>query len=158
MHKKMAKSAMRKLVFVSIICFFFMGCEFAGGWISKSLAIMTDAAHMLSDVAGFMISYVAILLGSRPASMQMTFGYHRAEILGAMASILLIWGLLIWLLIEAIHRFFEPEQIDGEIMLITALVGLGCNIVNIFLLHGCGGHHHHRSHTLSHTAATGTKR
>ena len=120
---------------------------------------MTDAAHMLSDVAGFMISYVAILLGSRPASMQMTFGYHRAEILGAMASILLIWGLLIWLLIEAIHRFFEPEQIDGEIMLITALVGLGCNIVNIFLLHGCGGHHHHhRSHTLSHTAATGTKR
>ena len=141
---------MKKLVGVSIICFFFMGCEFAGGWISGSLAIMTDAAHMLSDVAGFMISYFAIFLASRPASFQMTYGYHRAEILGAMTSILLIWGLLIWLFIEAIHRIVHPEPIDGEIMLITAVVGLGCNIVNIFLLHGCGGHHHHhRSHTLS---------
>ena len=79
-----------------------MGGEFVGGILSGSLAIMTDAAHMLSDVAGFMISYFAIYLGSRPASSQMSFGYHRAEILGALASILLIWGLLIWLIVEGI--------------------------------------------------------
>ena len=142
---------MVKLLIVSVICFLFMAGEFAGGYISGSLAIMTDAAHMLSDVAGFMISYFAIYMGNRPASFSMSFGYHRAEILGAMASILLIWGLIIWLLIEAVERCVNPEEIDGEIMLITAVVGLLCNIVNIFTLHSCGGgHSHHDHHHVDH--------
>lgn len=98
------KRAMCKLLFVSGVCFLFMLCEGVGGYLSGSLAIMTDAAHMLSDVAGFMISYFAIYMGNRPASFSMSFGYHRAEILGALASIALIWGLLIWLFIEAVDR------------------------------------------------------
>jgi zinc transporter 2 len=73
----------------------------------------------------------------------MSFGYHRAEILGALASILLIWGLIVWLFIEAIHRIIHPEEINGLVMLITACIGLGCNIVSIFTLHSCGGHSHH---------------
>ena len=130
---------MRKLFIVSIICFLFMGGELAGGIISGSLAIMTDAAHMLSDVASFMISYFAIYMGNRPASFKMSFGYHRAEVLGALASIALIWGLLIWLFIEAIDRIVHPTEVDGEVMLITAVVGLACNIVSIFTLHSwCG--------------------
>lgn len=56
------KKAMKKLFFVSCICFLFMGCEFAGGIISNSLAILTDAAHMFSDVAGFMISFFSIFI------------------------------------------------------------------------------------------------
>lgn len=76
----------------------------------------------------------------------MSFGYHRAEILGALASILLIWGLIIWLFVEAISRIINPTEIDGTIMLITALVGLACNIVNIFTLHSCGGGHDHHDH------------
>lgn len=79
----------------------------------------------------------------------MSFGYHRAEILGALASVLLIWGLIIWLFIEAIHRIVDPEEIDGGIMLITAGVGLICNLISIFTLHSCGGehgHHHHHNH------------
>lgn len=117
-----------------------MGGELIGGILSGSLAIMTDAAHMLSDVASFMISYVSIYLGNRPSSFKMSFGYHRAEVLGALASIALIWGLLIWLFAEAIDRVIHPSEIDGEIMLITAVVGLACNIVSIFTLHswGCG--------------------
>jgi zinc transporter 2 len=101
---------------------------------------------MLSDVAGFLISYFAIYMGSRPANYQMSFGYHRAEILGALASIMLIWGIIIYLFIEAIHRIIDPEEIDGEIMLITAVVGLVCNIISIFTLHSCGGGHHHHGH------------
>lgn len=73
----------------------------------------------------------------------MSFGYHRAEILGALASVLLIWGLIIWLFIEAIHRIVDPEEIDGLVMLITAVVGLVFNFISIFTLHSCGGHHHH---------------
>jgi len=80
----------------------------------------------------------------------MSFGYHRAEILGALASILLIWGLLIYLFIEAIHRMFDPEGVDGTIMLITAVVGLACNIISIFTLHSCGGGHSHHNHSHGH--------
>lgn len=123
-----------------------MAGEIVGGYMAHSLAIMTDAAHMLSDVAGFMISYAAIYLGGKPASFSMSFGYARAEILGALASIMLIWGLIIWLFIEAIYRCIQDEEVDGEIMLITAAVGLACNFINIFTLHSCGGSHHGHSH------------
>src|SRR3954468_24325514 len=105
---------MQKLFIVSVICFLFMGGELVGGIISGSLAIMTDAAHMLSDVASFMISYFAIYMGNRPSTFKMSFGYHRAEVLGALASIVLIWGLLIWLFAEAIDRIVHPSPIDGE--------------------------------------------
>lgn len=124
--------------------------EVIGGYWSGSIAIITDAAHMLSDVAGFLISYFAIYLGSRPANYHMSFGYHRAEILGALASVLLIWGLIIWLFVEAIHRIVDPEEIDGEIMLITASVGLVFNFIAIFTLHSCGGGHHHHGHDHGH--------
>lgn len=77
----------------------------------------------------------------------MSFGYHRAEILGALASILLIWGLIVYLFIEAIHRMFHPEGVDGTIMLITACVGLVCNLISIFTLHSCGGGHSHHGHS-----------
>jgi solute carrier family 30 (zinc transporter), member 2 len=80
----------------------------------------------------------------------MSFGYHRAEILGALGSIMLIWGIIIYLFIEAIHRIVDPEKIDGEIMLITAVVGLFCNIISIFTLHSCGGDHGHHHHGHSH--------
>ena len=79
--------------------------EIIGGYYSNSIAIMTDAAHMFSDVAGFMISYLSIYLGARSSTFKLSFGYARAEILGAMASIFIIWGLLIWLMVEAVHRF-----------------------------------------------------
>jgi zinc transporter 2 len=146
---------MVKLLVVSFICFLFMIGEFVGGYLSHSLAIMTDAAHMLSDVAGFMISYFAIQMASKPSSFNMSFGYHRAEILGALASIMLIWGLVIWLLIEAVGRLITPEIIDSEIMLITAVVGLICNIINIFTLHSCssfcgGGDSHVDHHHVDH--------
>lgn len=142
---------MCKLLAVTGISFVFMIAEFVGGYMSGSLAIMTDAAHILSDVAGFLISYFAIYMGSRPANYQMSFGYHRAEILGALASILLIWGLIVYLFIEAIHRIVHPEIIDGEIMLITACVGLICNLISIFTLHSCGGGHSHHGHSHGHS-------
>ena len=69
--------------------------------------------------------------------MKRTYGYHRADVIGALGSILIIWGLLIWLLIEAVHRLFNPTDINGELMLITACFGLGCNIANLLILQFC---------------------
>ena len=96
--------AMKKLFFVSFICFIFMGLEFAGGIISGSLAILTDAAHMFSDVAGFMISFFSIYISKNKSTFDYSMGYHRAEILGAFVSIFIIWGLLGWLNVEATRR------------------------------------------------------
>ena len=145
-QKQNNTNAMFKILLITGISLIFMIGEIVGGYLSGSLAIITDAAHMLSDVAGFLISAFAIYMGNRPSNYQMSFGYHRAEILGALASIMLIWGIIIYLFIEAIHRIFHPEAIDGEIMLITACVGLVCNLISIFTLHSCGGGHHHHHH------------
>jgi cation diffusion facilitator family transporter len=130
---------MKNLLIITGICFLFMICEIFGGYLSGSLAIMTDAAHMLSDVFGFLISYFAIYLGSKPSNKHMSYGYHRAEILGALASIILIWCLIIYLLIEAILRILHPGKIDAKIMLLTSSVGLLCNIISIIILQCCLG-------------------
>lgn len=132
---------MKKLFFVSFICFIFMGLEFAGGILSGSLAILTDAAHMFSDVAGFMISFFSIYISQNKSTFDYSYGYHRAEILGAFMSIFLIWGLLGWLNYEATQRILHPpeEPIDADLMLITASIGFLCNITNFCALNAsCG--------------------
>ena len=100
----LAQSAMKKLLCTAIVCFSFMCLEVAGGYLSGSLAIMVDAAHTFSDVAGFLINYASVHIAQRKITSHYNMGYHRAEIVGVMTSILIIWGLLIWLNIEAINR------------------------------------------------------
>ena len=77
-----------------------MIAEVVGGILSNSLAIATDAAHLLTDFASFMISLFAIWVAGRPSSERMSFGWHRAEVLGAMVSVLMIWvvtGVLVYM-------------------------------------------------------------
>jgi zinc transporter 2 len=81
-----------------------MGVEIAGGFIAGSLAIMTDAAHMFSDFTGFFISIFSIWIGTRPSTKTLSYGFHRAEIIGALVSVVIIWGLTIWLIVEAFFR------------------------------------------------------
>lgn len=95
---------MKKLFFVSCICFMFMIIEAVGGYISGSIAILADAAHMFSDVAGFMISFASIYISRKELSLSHNAGYHRAEVLGALLSVFFIWGLLLWLNWSATNR------------------------------------------------------
>ena len=134
-----ANRALRKLILVACVSLIFCLTEAVGGWLSGSLAILTDAAHQLSDVAGFVISFLAIYLTKKPSSLRYSYGYHRADVLGALASILIIWVLLVWLLAEAIKRLMNPDliDVDGGIMLVTACIGLGCNILNLVTLNCC---------------------
>ena len=97
-----------------------MAAEIFGGLWANSLAILTDAAHMFSDLAGFGISILSIWIGTLPSSEKYTFGYKRAEIIGALVSVLLIWALTIALVYEAVMRTLYEEDVDGFIMLITA--------------------------------------
>ena len=128
--------AFRKLGVVVVICFLFMIVEIAGGVLSNSLAILTDAAHMLSDVGGFIISMVSIWIGQKNPSKNLTWGYHRAEVLGAMMSVLIIWVMVVWLCLEATERVINHNdiKIDAPFMLGTAFISLACNIFNLFAL------------------------
>ena len=122
------------LICVSIVCTMFMVTEIIGGIISGSLAILTDAAHLLSDLAGFAISIVALVIGSRAPTNSLTFGYHRAETVGALTSVLLIWALTFWLIYEAVIRIISPPKVEGKIMLIVAVLGLCANLIMMFML------------------------
>ena len=81
-----------------------------GGILANSLAVLSDAAHMASDLAGFIVSIIAILLARRSATARLTFGFQRAEVIGAVASVLLIWGLTGYLLAEAVNRYDTKGQ------------------------------------------------
>lgn len=97
---------------------------------SSSLAVATDAAHLLTDFAAFMISLFALWVSSRKPTQAMPFGWYRAEVIGAFTSVLTIWvvtGILVYLAVERIVR--REFEIDAEIMLITSGFGLLVNIM-----------------------------
>ena len=121
--------AMFKLKIISIVCCSFMIIEFICGYLAGSLAIMSDATHLLSDLAGFLISLFSLIVAMKPADRNFTFGYHRFEVLGALASILIIWGLTVWLLMAAVWRIKHPNPIVGFLMVCIAAGGLLFNII-----------------------------
>jgi len=127
--KMQNKVAMFKLKIISSVCFTFMTIEFIFGYLAGSLAIMSDATHLLSDLAGFLISLFSLIVALKPADKNFTFGYHRFEVLGALASILIIWALTVWLLIAAVYRIKHPNPIVGFIMVCIAAGSLVFNII-----------------------------
>jgi zinc transporter 2 len=90
-----------------------MTAEIIGGWLANSLAIMTDAAHLLSDLLGFLLSIFALKIGQNNPTKTLSYGYQRAEVIGALTSIILIWGLTIWLIYEAVLRVIKRPDVDG---------------------------------------------
>lgn len=140
------KKARRQLIIASIFCSLFMVGEAVGGALAGSLAIMSDAAHLLTDFASFGISLVAMHLTVKRRTKKLSFGWYRAEIIGALVSILFLWiltGVLVYLGVE---RIINPDYtIDPLIMLITASVGVVINVIMGATLHQ-PGHHHHHSH------------
>jgi Co/Zn/Cd efflux system component len=137
--KQSQKNAIKKLVIVSIICLFFMAVELVGNYFSGSLAILSDALHMLCDFSGFAISMASIIISKRKPTKKMSFGYHRAEVVGALLSVLVIWILTAWLVYEGIERITADKiEIESGIMLIVAVVGLICNILMGHVLHSSG--------------------
>lgn len=133
---------MRKLVLVVFVTVLFVAVEVCGGLLAHSIAIMSDAAHLVSDALGIVISIVALKVAEREANDRNTFGYHRAEVLGALASIFFIWGVTIWLIVEATFRILYPLTIDGKTMLYVSLMCLVFNLVQMSILHSKDLHDH----------------
>ncbi|XP_048727104.2 proton-coupled zinc antiporter SLC30A2-like isoform X2 [Ostrea edulis] len=138
------KRARRKLIIASTLCVLFMAGEIVGGVMAGSLAIISDAAHLLTDFASFMISLLALMLATRSPSKKFSFGWYRAEILGALLSILFLWILTGVLFYMAVRRVIHQDYvINAEIMLITAACGVAFNILMGISL---GHHGHNHSH------------
>jgi len=108
--------------------------EVVAGWLTGSLALLADAGHMLTDVAGLGLALFAIHMGNRPATPERTYGYYRIEILAALANAVVLIGISIWVFFEAYERFRHPQAVATVPMLLVAVVGLGVNAASIWIL------------------------
>ena len=122
---------------ISGIYFF---AELIGGFLTNSLALLSDAGHMLSDIAALALSLFAFRIAKRPATVSSTYGYHRAEILAALFNGLTLWLIVGVIFAAAYNRFFDPPAVESYGMMIVASLGLLVNVVAGAILYG--SHHH----------------
>lgn len=152
---KERSASIRKLLIAVILCVVFMSVEVVGGIKANSLAILTDAAHLLSDVASFAISLFSLWAAGWEATPRQSYGFFRVEILGALVSIQMIWLLAGILVYEAILRLInDTGDVNGLLMFIVATFGLVVNIIMAVLLghdhgHGHDEHNHGHSHGMT---------
>ncbi|MFT4554528.1 MAG: cobalt-zinc-cadmium efflux system protein [Chlamydiales bacterium] len=131
------RSALKKALVITII---FMVVEFVGGWLANSLALMADAIHMLTDAGSILVSLFAFWIAQKPNTPSLTFGYRRAEILGALFNALAIWLLCGSLIYEAFERMSSPPEVRGSMVFGIGTIGLIVNGICIALLHSPQSH------------------
>jgi cobalt-zinc-cadmium efflux system protein len=117
----------------------FAGVEAVGGLLADSLALLADAAHMLSDAFSLALALGASWLAGRPATPERTFGYRRAEILAALVNGALLVALAVWIVVEAVRRLGTPPDVAGGAMLAVGAVGLAVNVAAARILWRAGG-------------------
>lgn len=108
--------------------------EVVGGVITGSLALLADAGHMFTDVAGLGLAVLAVTFAAKSPTAQRTYGYYRLEILAAVVNGMLLFAIAAWILFEAWQRFTHPGNVEGGLMLAFAAVGLVANLVSLLLL------------------------
>jgi cobalt-zinc-cadmium efflux system protein len=108
--------------------------EAVGGWLTGSLALLADAGHMLTDVAGLALAVVAMKFAERPATPEKTYGYHGVEILAALTNGVVLVGVSLLILAEAFERLREPPEVAAGPMVAIATAALVVNVVSVFLL------------------------
>ncbi len=133
-HRSAAAAHRGRLVAVLCLDLVILAVEIAGAWAANSLALLADAGHMLTDVAGVAMALLAIWFAGRPATSGRTFGYLRLEVLAAGANATLLIGIGAIVLVEAWQRLSRPPDIVSGLMLAVALVGLLANAVSFWLL------------------------
>jgi cobalt-zinc-cadmium efflux system protein len=134
-HSHVSRETQRRALWISLVANgVFMVVEVAGGIVFNSLALIADAAHMLSDVAGLGVALVAQHLIDRRATARHSYGLQRAEVLGAQANGLALLVVAGWVIYEAIRRIGTPADVAGGGLLVIASIGLVVNVVSAVLL------------------------
>jgi len=134
-HGHTHAASRRRLGLVLGLSWVFLAIEVAAGVFTGSLALLADAGHMLTDVAGLMLALAAMKFAERPPSPRRTYGYHRVEILAALTNGVLLLVMAGYILREAWLRFQSPQPVASLEVLAVAVVGLVVNAFGAFLLH-----------------------
>jgi cobalt-zinc-cadmium efflux system protein len=135
-HQSHAKNvtSQRVLSIALAITLFFSGAEFVAGYYAQSLALISDAGHMLTDGAGLFLAVIAQYISKRPPSDRYSFGFGRAEGLAAFVNGLTITALILWIALESISRLLTPHVVQGSMVTMMAMVGVVVNLVVAWLL------------------------
>ena len=122
------------LLIALILTLGFSGVEGAAAYFANSLALISDAGHMVTDAAALGLALLAQIISRRPPSPKHSFGFGRAEALAAFVNSIAMLGLVVWIVIEAISRFYDPHKVDGLTVTVVAAIGLLMNIVVAWVL------------------------
>ena len=122
------------LLIALVLTLGFSGVEGAAAYFANSLALISDAGHMVTDAAALGLALLAQIISRRPPSPKHSFGFGRAEALAAFVNSIAMLGLVLWIVIEAVSRFANPHKVDGLTVTVVAAIGLLMNIVVAFVL------------------------
>ena len=134
-HSHSHGSNRRRLTAVLALTFLYMLAEAIGGFLTNSLALLSDAGHMLADVAALALALLALWFAARPATTRKTYGYYRMEILAALANGAALVVISLLISYEAFHRMKSPEDVKGFEVTLIAMGGLAVNALSAFVLH-----------------------
>src|SRR3990172_4103128 len=139
-HENHGSTSRSRLKIVLGIIVAIMVAEVVGGILSNSLALLGDAGHMLVDGLALGLSLFAITMVARPATLNKTYGYHRVEIMAALANGVTLVLVAAYIFYEAYQRFLEPPVVRAPLMLVIASIGLVANLTGMMLLGGVSRH------------------
>ncbi len=108
--------------------------ELVGGVWTGSLALISDAGHMFTDAAALLLAVIASVIGQRPADAHQSYGYSRAEVIGALINSVAMIGLVVWITVEAVARLLQPQPVNGMGVMVIAVIGLLVNMISAWTL------------------------
>lgn len=142
-----------KILWIIIVNLIIIIAEIAFGLISNSFALIADALHNTGDVLAVIVTYIALKLGTKSTTFRQTFGYVRAEMMAAFVNTLFLYLTMVYMIYEAINRFFNPEIINPVYMIVVGIIAVIANGISAYILNNIGvetcshghshGHHHH---------------
>ncbi|HEX5083834.1 MAG TPA: cation diffusion facilitator family transporter, partial [Blastocatellia bacterium] len=133
-HDHTREASQRTLLIVLALTFGYMLAEAIGGYLANSLALLSDAGHMFTDVAALTLSLFAVRFASRPATPRKTYGFYRLEILAALANGVTLIVLSILICVEAYRRLRNPEAVQGWTLIWISMGGLAVNLISAWKL------------------------
>ncbi|MGZ3407317.1 MAG: cation diffusion facilitator family transporter [Polyangia bacterium] len=151
----------KRLIGALVVTSVILVAEAVGGWLAHSLALLSDAGHMFSDVVAQALSLAALMIATRPADARRTYGWHRVEILAALANGVALVVLALVIVWEGWRRLHAPVAVDTRLMMPIAAIGFLANLIGVWLLHGShsmnvkGAYLHVLGDTLSSLAVVG---
>jgi cobalt-zinc-cadmium efflux system protein len=125
----------RRLVFALLVAVVAMVAEGVGGWLANSLALLSDAGHMLADAGAIALSLFALRVGARPADARRTYGYYRLEILAALLNGAFLFAIAAGIAIEGYHRLLHPEPVHVQTVVLLASLGIALNAFGMWITH-----------------------